>query len=180
MWNIWLYDSIPVSVLYRRLPTGQWRTPLLPTDHWGTAAVRGGRAHQTLKTMSGALMCYFSTNNCLLIYALWVILPTSQWGPPHYSQPATEERQPYGVLGHIKHRKQCLGALTCHFGTNNPFLIYASCVILSTGQWGTPYYSQPATEEWLHLTALWVTWNTSKNENHLEGPRYNSIPMAVL
>ena len=35
----------------------------------------------------------------------------------------------------------------CYFGTNNPFLIYASYVILPTDQWGTPNYSQPATED---------------------------------
>ena len=39
------------------------------------------------------------------------------------------------------------------------------------GQWGTPHYSQPATEEWINLTALWGTWNTSNIENHLRGPR---------
>ena len=55
----------------------------------------------------------------------------------------------------------------CYFGTNNPFLVYAPCVILPTGQWGTPHYSQPATEEWMHLTALWGTWNTLYIENHL-------------
>ena len=116
-------------------------------------------------------MCYFGTNNRLLIYALYVILPTDQWGTPHYSQPATEERQLYGVLGLIKHCKPSLGALMCHLGTNNPFLIHASCGILPTGQWGTPHYSQPATEKWMHLTALWGTWNTSNIENHLGGPR---------
>ena len=75
-----------------------------------------------------------------------------QWGTPHYSQPATEERKLYGAIGHIKHWKPCLGTLMCYFGTNNRILIYALCVILPTGQWGTPHYSQPATEEWLHLT----------------------------
>ena len=97
-------------------------------------------------------MCYFRTNNRLLIYALYVILPTGQWGTPHYSQPATEERKLYGAIGHIKHWKPCLGTLMCYFGTNNRLLIYAFCVLLPTGQWGTPHYSQPATEEWLHLT----------------------------
>ena len=88
----------------------------------------------------------------------------------HYSQPATEERRLYGMIGHIKHWKQCLGALMCYFGTNNPFLIYASCVILPTGQWGPPHYSQPATEEWLHLTETSGTWNTLNIENHVWGP----------
>ena len=88
----------------------------------------------------------------------------------HYFQPATEERQLYGAIGQIKHWKPCLGALMCYFGTNSPFLIYALCVILPTGQWGTPHYSQPATEEWMHLTALWGTWNTLYIENHLGGP----------
>ena len=85
----------------------------------------------------------------------------------HYSQPATEERQLYGNIGHIKHWKPCLGALMCYFGTNNPFLLYALCMILPTGHWGTPHYSQPATEERQHLTAIWGTWNTPNIENHL-------------
>ena len=104
------------------------------------------------KPCLGAPMCYFGTNNRLLIYALCVILPTGQWGTPHYSQPATELRKLYGAIGHIKHWKPCLGTLMCYFGTNNRLLIYALCVMLPTGQWGTPHYSQPATEERLHLT----------------------------
>ena len=39
------------------------------------------------------------------------------------------------------------------------------------GQWGTPHYSQAATEEWIHLTALWGTWTTINIENHFGGPR---------
>ena len=62
------------------------------------------------------------------------------------------------------------GALMCYFGTNKPFLIYALCVILPTGYWGTPHYSQPATEERQHLTAIQGTWNTPNIENHLGGP----------
>ena len=100
---------------------------------------------------------------------LWGRLPTGQWGTPSYSQPATEERQSNGEIGHIKHWKPCLGALMCYFGTNNPFLIYALCVILPTGHWGTPHYSQPATEERQHLTAIWGTWNTPNIENYLGG-----------
>ena len=104
------------------------------------------------KPCLGTLMCYFGTNNRLLIYALYVILPTGQW-TPHYSQPATEEwLHLTGHVKHIEHWKPCLGTLMCYFGTNNRLLIYALCVILPTGQWGTPHYSQPATEEWLHLT----------------------------
>ena len=158
------------------LPTGQWGPPhYSQTGHWGMVAFDSKMGHvehiKHCKPCLGALMCHFGTNNRLLIYALCVILPTGQWGTPHYSQSATEERQLYGVLGHIKHRNQCLGALMCHFGTNNPFLIHASCGILPIGQWGTPHYSQPATEEWMHLTALWGMWNTSNIENHLRGPR---------
>ena len=87
----------------------------------------------------------------------------------HYSQPATEERQLYVAIGHIRHWKPCMGM--CYFGTNNPFLIHALCVILPTGHWETPHYSQPATEEPLHLTAIWGRWNTLNIENHLGGPR---------
>ena len=148
---------------------------LLPTGHWGMAAFDSNMGQvkhiEYWKPCLGALMCYIGTNNRLLIYALCVILPTGQWGTPHYSQLATEERQLYGVLGHIKHWKPCLGALMCYFVRNNPFLMHASCVILPTGQWGTPHYSQPATGEWMHLTALLGTWNTSNIENHLGGPR---------
>ena len=89
----------------------------------------------------------------------------------HYSQPATEEQQLYGAMGDIKHWKPSLGDLMCYFGTNYRLLMYPRCVILSTGQWGTPHYSQPATEEKMHLTALWGTWNTSNIKNHLMGPR---------
>ena len=45
------------------------------------------------------------------------------------------------------------------------------CIMCGTPnrQWGTPHFSQPATEEWMHLTALWGTWNTLNIENHLQG-----------
>ena len=115
-------------------------------------------------------MCHLVTNNRLFMKALSVILPTGQWATPHYSQPATKERQLYGMIGHIKHWKPCLGALMCHLGTNNRLLIYALCAILPSGQWGTPQYSQRATEEWLHFTATWRTWNTLNIENHVWGP----------
>ena len=103
-----------------------------------------------------AWMCNIWPYNSILMSVLWGRLPTGQWGTPSYSQPATEERQLYGKIGHIKHWKPCLGTLMCHFGKNNPFLMYALCVILATGHWGTPHYSQPATEERQHLTAIWV------------------------
>ena len=122
------------------------------------------------KPCLGALMCHLVTNNRLFMKALSVILPTGQWATPHYSQPATKERQLYGMIGHIKHWKPCLGALMCHLGTNNRLLIYALCAILPSGQWGTPQYSQRATEEWLHFTATWRTRNTLNIENHVWGP----------
>ena len=198
--------------------------PLLPTGHWGMAAFDSNMGHvkhiKHWKPCLEALMCYFGTNNRLLKYALCVILPTGQWGTSNYSQQATEKRQLYGVIGHIKHWKPsrgalmchlgtnnrllkyalrvilptglwgmaafdsnmghvkyiklwkpCLGTLMCHLGTNNRVLKYALCVILPNSQWGTPHYSQPAPEEWLHLTAILGTWNTSNIENHLGGPR---------
>ena len=40
---------------------------------------------------------------------LWGRLQTGQWGTPSYSQPATEERQLYGAIGHIKHWKTMSG-----------------------------------------------------------------------
>ena len=92
------------------------------------------------------------------------LLPTGHWGMSLVDCNM-------GHVKHIEHWKPCLGALMCHLGTNNPFLIHASCGIHPTGQWATPHYSQPATEEWMHLTALWGTRNTSNIENHLGGAR---------
>ena len=81
-------------------------TPLFPTGHWGMAPFdRARETHWALKTMSGV------------------------------------------ISGQI----------------------IVLCVILPTGQWGTPHYSQPTTEEWLHLTAIWGTWNTLNIENHVWG-----------
>ena len=65
----------------------------------------------------------------------------------HYSEPATEEIRLYGVIGHTKDWKPCVWDPMCYFGTNNPFLIDALWMILPTGQWVTPHYSKPATEE---------------------------------
>ena len=69
------------------------------------------------------------------------LLPTGHWGMAAFDRKL-------GHVRHIKHWKPCLGALMCHFGTNNRLLIYALCVTLPTGQWGTPHYSQ---------TAIWGT-----------------------
>ena len=154
------------------LPTGQWRTHHYSqpaTEEW--LHLTGHVKHiEHWKPCLGTLMCHFGTNNRLLIYALCVILPTGQWRTHHYSQPATEEwLYLTGHVKHIEHWKPCMGALICYFGTNNRLLIYALCVILPTGQWGTPHYSQPTTEEWLHLTAIWGTWNTLNIENHVWG-----------
>ena len=91
------------------------------------------------------------------------LFPTGHWGMDAFDSNM-------GHVKHIKHWKPCLGALMCYFVTNNHFLIYTSCVMLPTGHWGTPYYSQPATEEWVHLTALWGTWNTPNIENPVCGP----------
>ena len=188
---------------------------LPPTGHWGTAAFDSSMGHvkhiKHWKPCLWALMCYFGTNNRLLICTLCVILPTGQWGTPYYPQPATEKRlhltavwgtwntlnienhvwgpwsvisgkiivcwyihyvwcsQPTSEERHITpnqplRKGSCLGvrahetlktmsgALMCYLKKNNRLLIYASCVILPTGQWGTPHYSQPANEEWMHLT----------------------------
>ena len=90
------------------------------------------------------------------------LLPTGHWGMAAFDSNMWHVK-------HIEHWKPCLGVLMCHLGTNNRLLIYALCVILPTGQWRTPHYSQPATEEWLHFTAIWGTWNTSNTENHVWG-----------
>ena len=115
MCNIWLYNSIPMSVLWGRLPTGQWETPIT-----------------SIQPLRNRQLCT--------------------------------------VIRCNKHWKQCLGAPMFYFRTNNPLLIYALCAILTTSHWGTPHYSQLATEEWLHLTAIWGTWNTLNIESHLGGP----------
>ena len=92
------------------------------------------------------------------------LLPTGHWGMAAFDSNM-------GHAKHIKHWKPCLWALMCHLGTNNRLLIYALCVILPTGQWGKKtHFSQPATEEWLHLTAKSGTWNTLNIENHVWGP----------
>ena len=116
-------------------------------------------------------MCNIWPYNSTPMSVLWGRLPTSQCGTPSYFQPATEERQLYGEMGHIKHWKPCLGTLMCYFGTNNPFLMYALCVILATGHRRTLHYSQPATEERQHLAATWSTWITPNIENHLGSHR---------
>ena len=103
------------------------------------------------------------------IHDVWYSQPASE-EHPHYSQPATEERRLYGAIRHIEHWRPCQGDLMFYFGTNMPFLIHASYVIPPTGHWGTPHYSQPATEEWMHLAPLCGKWNTSNIENHLGGP----------
>ena len=73
------------------------------------------------------------------------------------------------------------GALLCYFGTINRILIQALCVILPTGQWGTPRYSQPATEEWLNLIAICGTWNTSNIENHvLFRDKLSSLDICIM
>ena len=120
-------------------------------------------------------MCYFGTNNRLLIYALCVILPTGQWGTPHYSQPATEE---WLHLTAIWGTWNTLNIENHVWGT---WCVISGQIILSwymhlvacqpTGQWGTPHYSQTATGEWMHLAALWGMWKTLNIENHLGGPR---------
>ena len=91
------------------------------------------------------------------------LLPTGHWGWAAFDSNVLHVK-------HIKYFKQYLGALMCHFETNNRLLIHALCVILPTGQWETPHYSEPATEEWLHLTATSGTWNTLNIENHVWGP----------
>ena len=90
------------------------------------------------------------------------LLQTGHWGMAAFDSNM-------GHVKHIKHWKPCLGGLMCYFGTNNRLLIHALCVILPTGHWGTPHYSQPTTEEWLHLTAISGTWNTLNIENHVWG-----------
>ena len=121
-------------------------------------------------------MCYFGTNNRLLIYALCVILPTGQWGTPHYSQQATEE---WLHLTAIWSTWNTLNIENHVWGT---WCVISGQIILSwymhhvwysqpVDQWGTPHYSQPATEEWMHLTTIWGTWNTSNIENHIGGHR---------
>ena len=151
-------------------------TSLLPTGHWGMVVFDSNMRHvkhiKHWKPSRGALMRYFRTNNRLLIYALCVILPTGQWGMPNYSQTAIEEQAAaWGEKSHQTLKTMSEGPDVL-FRTNSPLLIYALCVILQTGQWGTPHYSQPATEEWLYLTAMWGTWNPLNVENHLAGLRW--------
>ena len=150
-----------MSVLWGRLPTGQWGTPSYSRPATEERQPNGEIGHiKHWKPCLGALMCYFGTNNPFLIYALCVILPTGQWETPITSNRPLRNRQLCTVIRRNKHWKQCLGGPMCYFRTNSPLLIYALCAILTTSHWGTPHYSQRATEEWLYLTAIWGTWNT--------------------
>ena len=105
--------------------------------------------HQTLKTVLGPRCVIFDhiiQSRCL-----------SYRGG---SQPASEEQRLYGAIRHIKHWKPCQGDPMCYFGTNNRLLIYPWCVILPTGQWGTPPLL--ATSHW-GTAALWgdkAHWTT--------------------
>ena len=87
-------------------------TSLLPTGHWGTAAFDNNTGHvkhaKHWKPSRGALMCNICPYDSTPMSVLWGRLPTGQWGTPSYSQPATEKRQLYGEIGHIKHWKPCL------------------------------------------------------------------------
>ena len=158
------------------LATGQWGTPHYSqpaTEEWlYLTAIWGTCYTLNIENQIGGPWCVISGPIIVSWYVHYV------W----YSQPASEEcpitpnrplrnRQLYGPIGHIKHWKPRLGAPMCYLGTNSPLLIYALCVILPTGHWRTPHCSQPATEEWLHLTARWWTSNTLNIENHVWWPR---------
>ena len=161
---------------------------LLPTGHWGMAAFDSNMGHakhiKHWKPCLWALMCHWGQ-----IIVSWYM--HCVW----YSQPASEEKNTFlptghwgmaafdskiGHVKHIKHWKPCLGALMCYFGTNNRLLIYALCVMLPTDQWGTPNYSQLATEDGLHLTAMCGTWNTSNIENNILGPSCNISRQIIV
>ena len=131
-------------------------------------------AHQTLKTKSEGPDVSFgdkwsSLDICIMCdtpnrpVRNTTLLPNVHWGITTFNNNMVHVK-------HIKHWKPYLWALMCHLGTNNRLLIYALCVIFPTGQWGTPHYSQPTTGEWLHVTAIWGTRNTSNIENHVPGP----------
>ena len=125
-----LWYSQPVSEEHPITPNRPLRNGCI-WRHYGAR-----ETHQTLKTVLGPRCVIFDhiiQSRCL-----------SYRGG---SQPASEEQRLYGAIGHIKHWKPCQGDPMCYFGTNNRLLIYPWCVILPTGQWGTPHYSQPATEE---------------------------------
>ena len=130
--------------------------------------------HQTLKTISaGPHVSFRDIQSSVYICIMFdtpnqpvrnaTLLPTGHWGMAAFDSNM-------GHVKHIKHWKPCLWAPMCHLGINNRLLIYALCVILPTGQWGIPHYSQPTTEEWLHLTATWGTLNTSNITNYIWGP----------
>ena len=166
--NPFLIDALCVI-----LPTGQWVTPHYSqpaTEEWmHLTTLWDTRNTSNIENHIGVPRCVIFYHIIQSRYLLIGGTPKRPVRNANYSQPATEEIRLYGVIGHTKDWKPCVWDPMCYFGTNNPFLIDASCVILPTGQWVTPHYSQPATEEWIHLTALWVTWNTLNIENHLAG-----------
>ena len=142
-------------------------TSLLPTGHWGTAAFDNNTGHvkhaKHWKSSRGALMCNICPYDSTPMSVLWGRLPTGQWGTPSYSQPATEKRQLYGEIGHIKHWKPCLGTQMCYFGTNN-LSWYMHNV----------WYSELATEE--HITpnrplrngSIWLQYGWRKAHQTLK------------
>ena len=116
-----LWYSQPVSEEHPITPNRPLRNGCI-WRHYGAR-----ETHQTLKTDLGPRCVIFDhiiQSRCL-----------SYWGG---SQPASEEQRLYGAIGHIKHWKPCQGDPMCYFGTNYRLLIYPWCVILPTGQWGTP------------------------------------------
>ena len=124
--------------------------PLLPTGQWGTAAVWGDRAHQTLKTMSRGTWCVISGQ----ILFSWYM--HHMW----YSQPAIEE---HPITPNRPLRNGCIWH---HYGASETHQTLETisggrCVIFEhiIQTWSlligeTPnrpvrnaHYSQPATEE---------------------------------
>ena len=129
--------------------------PLLPTSHWGMAAIDNNMWHvkhiERWKPCLGVLIGYFATNNRLLMHALCVILPSGQKGTAHYSQSATEEwlylTVIWGTWNTLNIKNHVWG----------PWCVISGQIIVSwymhyvwysqLGQWGKPHYSQPATEK---------------------------------
>ena len=125
--------------------------PFLPTGQWGTAAVWGDRAHQTLKTMSGGPDVLFRDKYSFLDICIICdtpnrpfrnipLLPTGHWGMDAFDTTM-------GQVKHIKHWKPSRGAQMCNFWTHNSNLISADRgdsqpaseerPLLPTGHWGT-------------------------------------------
>ena len=119
---------------------------------------RACETHQTLKTISGCLdvlfwTTWFNPDVCLIEETPNQPVRNTQFLPISHCGTAA-------VFGDRAHQT---------LKTMSGWSVISEQIILSLCMHHV-WDSQPATEEWLHLTAIWGTWNTLDIENHHGGP----------